>query len=46
MEIYRTTISKKTALGDASFLSLAKGLSGLLSEGVGEVKNNLEVCKY
>jgi uncharacterized lipoprotein YmbA len=45
VELYRTTISKKNSLTDASFLSLAKGLSGLLSEGVREVKDGLKACK-
>jgi len=45
VELYRTTISKKSSLTDASFLSLAKGLSGLLSEGVREVKDGLKACK-
>ncbi len=45
-ELYRTTIAKKVPLGDASFLSLAKGLSGLLSEGVREVNGGLmKACK-
>jgi uncharacterized lipoprotein YmbA len=45
VELYRTTISKKGPLSDASFLSLAKGLSVLLSEGVREVKDGLKACK-
>jgi uncharacterized lipoprotein YmbA len=44
-ELYRATISKKSSLSDSSFLSLAKGLSGLLSEAVSEVKNGLKACK-
>jgi len=46
VELYRTAISKKSSLTDASFLSLAKGLSGLLSEGVREVEEeSLKACK-
>jgi uncharacterized lipoprotein YmbA len=45
-ELYRTSIAKKVSLSDASFLSLAKGLSGLLSEGVREVNDGLtKACK-
>ena len=38
MELYRSTVSKKVKLDERSFLSLARGLSGALSEGIGEVR--------
>jgi len=37
-EISRFTVSKKVKLTDRSFLSLARGLSSALSEGIGEVR--------
>jgi uncharacterized lipoprotein YmbA len=39
--LYQTTISKKTKLDDQSFLSLAKGLSSALTEGISEVRGNI-----
>jgi uncharacterized lipoprotein YmbA len=44
-ELYRTTFSKKSSLSDVSFITLAKGLSGLLSEGIGDVKDGLKEWK-
>jgi len=41
MELYRSTVSKKVKLDERSFLSLARGLSSALSEGIGEVRNNI-----
>lgn len=38
---YQQTISKRIKLEDRSFLSLAKGLSGALAEGVEEVRDNI-----
>lgn len=38
MELYRSTVSKKVKLDERSFLSLARGLSSALSEGIGEVR--------
>jgi hypothetical protein len=43
-ELYRSTMSKKVSLDDKSFLSLARGLSNALAEGMVEVKNS--VVKY
>lgn len=40
--LYRNTVSKRVKLEDRSFLSLAKGLSGSLTEGVEEVRVNVE----
>jgi uncharacterized lipoprotein YmbA len=40
-ELYQNSISKRTKLEDRSFLSLAKGLSGALAEGVEEVRDNI-----
>jgi len=39
-EIYHSTISKSVKLDDKSFLSLAKGLSNALAEGIVEVENS------
>jgi uncharacterized lipoprotein YmbA len=41
MELYRSTVSKKVKLDERSFLSLARGLSGALTEGIGEVRKNI-----
>jgi uncharacterized lipoprotein YmbA len=41
-ELYQHSISKRTKLEDRSFLSLAKGLSSALSEGVDEVRDNID----
>jgi uncharacterized lipoprotein YmbA len=41
-ELYQSTISKKSKLNDRTFLSLAKGLSDGLAEGVEEVRNQTE----
>jgi len=43
-ELYRGTISKKVSLDDKTFLSLARGLSNAIAEGIVEVKNS--VVKY
>jgi len=40
-ELFRNTISKKVRLDDRTFLSLAKGLSGALSETIEEVKESI-----
>ena len=40
-ELYQHSISKRTKLEDRTFLSLAKGLSGAVAEGVEEVKDNI-----
>ncbi|MBI2358266.1 MAG: membrane integrity-associated transporter subunit PqiC [Deltaproteobacteria bacterium] len=40
--LYRNTVSKRVKLADRSFLSLAKGLSGALAEGIEEVRVNVE----
>jgi uncharacterized lipoprotein YmbA len=40
-ELYQISISKRTKLEDRTFLSLAKGLSGAVAEGVEEVKENI-----
>jgi len=42
--IYSNIISKKVKLEDRSFLTLAKVLSGLLSEAIGEVRE--DIVKY
>ncbi len=42
-ELYIGTISKKVKLDDRGFLSLAKGLSSALTEGIGEVRNNIVI---
>ncbi len=39
--LYRKSIVKKTQLADRSFLSLARGLSGTLAEGVAEVRSDI-----
>lgn len=41
-ELFQNTISKKSKLDDRTFLSLAKGLSGALQEGVDEVRDNID----
>ena len=41
-ELYQNSISKRTKLEDRSFLSLAKGLSGALAEGVEEVRDSID----
>ncbi len=43
-DLYRSSMSKKVALDDKSFLSLARGLSAALAEGIVEVTNS--VVKY
>ncbi len=45
-ELYRSTISKKVNLDDKSFLSLAKGLSNALAEGIEEVKDSVVESIY
>ena len=40
-ELYRGSISKRVRLDDQSFLSLAKGLSSALAEGISEVRGNI-----
>ena len=39
--IFRDTLSKKSGLGDRTFLNLAKGLSTDVTEGIEEVKNKI-----
>jgi uncharacterized lipoprotein YmbA len=39
--IYNNTISKRVKLDDRSFLSLAKGLSGALTEGTREIRTDI-----
>jgi uncharacterized lipoprotein YmbA len=41
-ELYQNSISKRTKLEGRSFLSLSKGLSGALAEGVVEVRDNID----
>jgi len=41
-ELYQNSISKRTRLEDRTFLSLAKGLSGAVAEGVDEVRDNID----
>ena len=41
-EIYQKSVSKRTKLEDKSFLSLTKGLSSALAEGITEIRGNLE----
>jgi uncharacterized lipoprotein YmbA len=41
-EIYQRSVSKRTKLEDKSFLSLTKGLSSALAEGITEIRGNLE----
>lgn len=41
-ELYQGTVTKKVMLENQSFLSLAKALSNTLSEGVEEVRTNVE----
>jgi len=40
-ELYRGSISKRVRLDDQGFLSLAKGLSSALAEGISEVRSNI-----
>jgi uncharacterized lipoprotein YmbA len=40
-ELYRSSISKRVRLDDQSFLSLARGLSSALAEGISEVRSNI-----
>ena len=40
-ELYQNSISKRTKLEDRTFLSLAKGLSGAVAEGVEKVKDDI-----
>jgi len=40
-ELYRGSISKRVKLDDQGFLSLAKGLSSALAEGISEVRSNV-----
>jgi uncharacterized lipoprotein YmbA len=42
-KLFQSTISKKSKLDDRTFLSLTKGLSNGLTEGVEEVKNRIEM---
>jgi ABC-type uncharacterized transport system auxiliary subunit len=39
--LYQNTISKKVRLDDQSFLSLAKGLSSALTEGINDIRSNI-----
>ncbi len=41
-ELCQNSISKRTKLEDRSFLSLSKGLSGALAEGIEEVRDNID----
>lgn len=41
-ELYQNSISKRTKLEDRTFLSLAKGLSGAVAEGVDEVRDSID----
>ncbi len=41
-ELYQNNISKRSKLDDKTFLSFAKGLSSALTEGVEEVRINIE----
>jgi len=41
-ELYQNTISKRSKLDGKTFLSLAKGLSSVLAEGVEEVRSSIE----
>jgi len=41
-ELFQNSISKRTKLEDRSFLSLSKGLSGALAEGIEEVRDNID----
>jgi uncharacterized lipoprotein YmbA len=43
-ELYRSNVSKRVELDDRSFLSLARGLSSALHDGIGEIKNS--IIKY
>jgi ABC-type uncharacterized transport system auxiliary subunit len=40
-ELYRSSISKRVRLDDQGFLTLAKGLSSALAEGISEVRGNI-----
>jgi len=40
-EIYKGSVSKKIKLEDRSFLSLAKGMSSALAEGIGETRGSV-----
>jgi uncharacterized lipoprotein YmbA len=40
-ELYQNSISKRTKLEDRTFLSLAKGLSGAVAEGVEKVRDDI-----
>jgi uncharacterized lipoprotein YmbA len=40
-ELYRGSISKRVRLDDQGFLTLAKGLSSALAEGISEVRSNI-----
>src|SRR4030043_270678 len=42
-ELYSGNISNKVKLDDRGFLSLAKGLSSALTEGIGEVRNSIVI---
>ena len=41
-EIYQGSVSKRTKLEDRSFMSLAKGLSTSLAEGITEIRGNVK----
>ncbi|OGP63975.1 MAG: hypothetical protein A2169_12865 [Deltaproteobacteria bacterium RBG_13_47_9] len=40
-ELFQDSIAKKSKMDDRTFLNLAKGLSGVLQEGVDEVRDNI-----
>jgi uncharacterized lipoprotein YmbA len=40
-KLYHSNVSKRVKLDDRSFLSLAKGLSSALNDGIGEIKNSV-----
>jgi len=44
VDLYHVTISKKVKLDDKSFLSLAKGLSSAMSDGIKEVTDSIVLC--
>ena len=44
VDLYHAAISKKVKLDDKSFLSLAKGLSSAMSDGIKEVTDSIVLC--
>jgi len=40
-DVYQGSVSKRTKLEDRSFMSLAKGLSTSLAEGIAEIRSNV-----